>query len=70
MTKENKEINLEIEEVRLESETIHKSMIEAWLQQHTEIEFGQHHGLAAIRKVEGGEYEIVKSYVEVVDSQE
>lgn len=57
--------DLEIEELRLESETIHKSMIEAWLQQHTEIEFGPHHGLAAIRKGDHGEYEIVKSYVDV-----
>jgi len=63
-------MSVEIEEIRLESETIHKSMIEAWLQQHTEIDFGQHHGLAAIRRGDKGEYEIVKSYVEIVEKGE
>lgn len=62
-------MSIEIEEIKLESETIHKSMIEAWLQQHTDIEFGPHHGLAAIRRSDNGEYEIVKSYVEVVEKE-
>jgi hypothetical protein len=67
--KENNKTSLEIEEIKLESETIHKSMIEVWLQQHTEIDFGPHHGLAAIRKADHGQYEIVKSYVEVVEKE-
>ena len=63
-------MSIEIEEIRLESENIHKSMIEAWLQQHTEIDFEEHHGLAAIRRGNHGEYEIVKSYVEIVEKGE
>jgi len=70
MNDDDRVSNLKIEEISLESETIHKSMIEVWLQQHTEIEFGSNHGLVGIRKAKGGEYEIVKSYVEIDESEE
>lgn len=65
----NEDEDFEIEEVKLESENVHKALLEYLFQECDEINFGPKDGLARIDHIGHGEYRIVKSYVDIREKQ-